>query len=100
MRGHIIIITPRFRRSLKIPIGRPFHFLVGMPAIALVVGLALMAVTFPEPIHDHEYSRMIEENRALQTAREAAEVEADRLSMSIARMEQLSSRISAEISSD
>jgi hypothetical protein len=99
MRGHIIIITPGFRRSLKIPMG-PCRMLLGMPALALTLVLAFMAATFPKEIHDSEYSRIVEENRALQTAKENAADEAGRLSMSIARMEQLSNRISAEISSD
>jgi hypothetical protein len=100
MRGHIIIITPGFRRSLKIPVGRPFQVLLGMPVLALMLGLTFMGVTFPREIHDAEYSRMVEENRTLLSAKETAAIEAGRLSMSIARMEQLSNRITAEISSD
>lgn len=100
MRGHLIIISPGFRQSRKIRLGRATKAIIAMPLLAIAVAIAAMTYTYPREIQDSEYDRILAENRALALEKETAASEAGRLTLTIARMERISNRIAQEIGSD
>jgi hypothetical protein len=100
MRGHLIIISPGFRQKRQI---RLKHSTLAVAGTALLSGLcALVAfgVTFPHDIEEAEFRRMQAENVSLRLEHETADSEARRLKNQVARMEEISNKITRELSAD
>jgi hypothetical protein len=100
MSGHVIIIPPGFRATRQLRVGRRALKMIGAGFMASLCAVFAFGYTFPPAIADTEFDRMRAENQALRIEHENVDGEARRLRTQVARMEQISSKITRELSAD
>jgi hypothetical protein len=100
MSGSLIILEPTTPHVYTFRVSYPLVATVLLAGLISFVTIVIMGYTFPPLATDPHQARLVEENQVLRTENKNLKLQADRLGYKVAKLEEISKRISHLIEAD